>query len=332
MAYRIIIATLFLSLGLTQNLFPELGGQRVGTSIFTFLKIGVSARASGMSDAVVSLDQDAGSVYYNPGTIAQFNSTEFSASSIRWPADIRYDFCSISSSISGRHYLGLNAGILHMKPMPETTEYLPDGTGNYFVYQDHFIGLTYAARMTDRFSFGVTAKRVEENLAGNKMSTVLLDMGTFYWTGFHTLKFSAALSNFGSQTKPNGTFAKRYLDRSTGEETVNESAEFTEFSPPTVFRVGSSIDLLHDDLQVLTVALQLNHPVDNSESVVIGTEYTILKMLSFRAGYRFNRAEDLSMGFGLYLPIDTMTLRADYSYSNFNYLSDPTRFSIGLSF
>jgi len=28
-----------------QNFFPILGGQRVGTSVYTFLKIGVSARA-----------------------------------------------------------------------------------------------------------------------------------------------------------------------------------------------------------------------------------------------------------------------------------------------
>ena len=38
-----------------QNFFPILGGQRAGTSIFTFLKIGVSARAEGMSEAVVAL-------------------------------------------------------------------------------------------------------------------------------------------------------------------------------------------------------------------------------------------------------------------------------------
>ena len=65
-----------------QNFFPILGGQRVGTSVYTFLKIGVSARAVGMGEAVVALQQDAASVYYNPGTIAQFDQTEFSASRI----------------------------------------------------------------------------------------------------------------------------------------------------------------------------------------------------------------------------------------------------------
>ncbi len=324
---------LIMSCSWGQNLFPVLGGQRVGTSIFTFLKIGVSARAAGMSEAVVALNQDASSIFYNPGSIAQFQKMEISASRIQWPADINYDFLSFSRQIYGRHYLGMSAGILHMAPMEETTEYLPSGTGNYFVFQDRFVGLTYGARMTDRFSFGVTAKHVQENLAGTKMNAILIDMGTFYWTGFHSLRFSAALSNFGSQAKPDGVFTKRYLDRATGDETINDETEFTEFSPPTVFRVGTAMDVFEDSYQVLTMALQLNHPVDNSESIVLGTEYTLMKILSLRAGYKFNRDEEtFSLGMGLFVPVGSMKLRVDYAYTNFIYLSDPTRLTLGLSF
>ena len=68
-----IIFFLFSQSVVGQNFFPILGGQRAGTSIFTFLKIGVSARAEGMGEAVVALQQDAASVFYNPATIAQFN-------------------------------------------------------------------------------------------------------------------------------------------------------------------------------------------------------------------------------------------------------------------
>ena len=49
-----------------QSLFPVLGGQRAGTSVFSFLNIGISARAVGMGEAVVALNQDAASIYYNP--------------------------------------------------------------------------------------------------------------------------------------------------------------------------------------------------------------------------------------------------------------------------
>ncbi|MBC8400691.1 MAG: PorV/PorQ family protein [Candidatus Marinimicrobia bacterium] len=334
MKNRLSLLFLLLLTGVAgQNFFPILGGQRVGTSVFPFLKIGVSARAAGMSEAVVALNQDAGSIYYNPGSIAQFEKTEFSASSIQWPAEINYDYFSLARHLFGRHFLGLSGGILHMAPMEETTEFLPGGTGNYFVFQDRFIGLTYGARMTDRFSFGVTVKHVQENLAGQKMNAVLIDMGTFYWTGFRTLRFSAALSNFGPQAKPGGTFSRQYLDRSTGEEAVNDSATFSEFSPPTVFRVGTAMNIIDQEFQVLTFTMQLNHPVDNSESIVLGAEYSIFSTFFLRGGYKMNREEeDYSLGVGLYVPAGPVKLRVDYAYTNFTYLSDPTRLSIGLSF
>ncbi len=316
-----------------QNAFPILGGQRVGTSVFTFLKIGVSARATGMSEAVVALNQDAASIYYNPAAVAQFAQTEFSASQIDWMADIKYDYVALTRHVYRRHYLGVSAGILHMEPMEETTEYLPQGTGNYFVFQDQFIGLTYGARMTDRFSFGLTVKHVKETLAEYAMDAVLLDLGTFYWTGYKDLRFSAALTHFGSQTKPDGYFSKFYLDNNTGEETVNDSASFTEFSPPAMFRVGAAISLVDNDLHNLTMALQLNHPVDNSESIALGAEYTVFDILCLRGGYMLNRKEeDYSLGVGLLLPVGKKKLRVDYAYTKYNYLSDPTRITIGFSF
>ncbi len=316
----------------TQNFFPILGGQRAGTSIFTFLKIGVSARAAGMGEAVVALQQDATSLYYNPGAIAQFDNTEFSATRIQWPADINYDFFGITRRLYGRHYLGLSAGILHMAPMMETTEYMPHGTGNYFIYQDRFVGLTYGARMTDRFSFGITLKHVQENLAGQTMSASMLDMGTFYWTGYRSLRFSASLSHFGSQAGPRGTYQKRILDRESGEETDVES-EYEVFSPPTIFRVGAAMDLISKPEQTLTVSLQLNHPVDNAENISYGMEYVVFKILALRGGYKINNEEeDFSFGVGLTVPAGPVKVRMDYAYTNFLHLSNPSRFTIGLSF
>jgi len=315
-----------------QNFFPILGGQRVGTSVFTFLKIGVSARAVGMGEAVVALQQDASSVYYNPGTIAQFNQTEFSASRIQWPANINYDFFSVARRIKGRHYAGISFGILHMAPMEETTEYMPHGTGNYFVYQDQFIALTYAARMTDRFSFGITLKQVEENMAGQMMNTAMLDMGTFYKTGYRSLRFSASLSHFGPQATPAGTYEKQVLDSETGDEKMVVT-HFESFSPPTVFRVGAAMDIWKSKRQSLIIALQLNHPVDNAENISTGLEYNFINGFFLRTGYKINKEEEnVSFGAGFIIPVGGIKLRIDYAYGNFNHLSDPQRLSLGVSF
>ena len=104
-----------------------------------------------------------------------------------------------------------------MQPMEETTEYHPSGTGNYFTFQDRFIAFSYGAKMTDRFSFGVTLKHVAETLAGYGMDAVLMDIGTFYWTGYKSLRFCASLSHFGSQVAASGSYEKRILDMNSGQ-------------------------------------------------------------------------------------------------------------------
>tara|TARA_B100000073_G_scaffold294929_1_gene259060 strand:+ start:6057 stop:7064 length:1008 start_codon:yes stop_codon:yes gene_type:complete len=328
---NILILFLFITLSMGQNLFPILGGQRAGTSVFTFLNIGVSARAVGMGESVVALNQDAASIYYNPAAIAQLDKTEISISQIQWPAEIYYDYISFTRQLKGRHYIGFNGGLLHMEPMMETTEYYPDGTGNYFSFQDRFLGLTYGAKMTDRFSFGLTIKHVIEDLASYSMSAFMMDVGTFYWTGYRSLRFCASLSNFGSQVSPDGNYNKRILDQSSGNEIV-ELTNFGKYSPPTQFRVGLALDPIDYENHLLTLALQLNHPVDNAEYIVTGLEYSFMKMVYFRSGYKFNKNEEnLTLGLGLIIPVGPIIMRADYGYANFDHLTDPKRFSIGFS-
>ena len=105
---HIFILLLFISVSAGQSLFPILGGQRAGTSVFTFLNIGVSARATGMAESVVALNQDATSVHYNPAIIAQLDQTEFSVSQIKWPADIFYDYFSFVHKLTSGHLCSLN--------------------------------------------------------------------------------------------------------------------------------------------------------------------------------------------------------------------------------
>ena len=315
-----------------QSLFPVLGGQRVGTSVFSFLNIGISARAVGMGESVVALNQDAASVYYNPATIAQLDTFELSVSQIKWPAQINYDYFSIIRKISRRNYLGISGGILHMEPMEETTEYFPSGTGNYFIFQDRFISITYGAKMTDRFSFGVSFKHVAEDLDNYNMNAVLLDVGTFYWTGFKSLRFCASLSHFGPQVSPIGSYENRILDKNSGNEIIEKSS-FQQFSPPTIFRIGAAADPVFNQKNHIIISFQLNHPVDNAEYIVSGIEYSYLETFFLRGGYKFNKNEEnYSFGVGVKMSFSRFRISVNYGYANFQHLSDPKRLSIGLSY
>ena len=98
-------------------------------------------------------------------------------------------------------------------------------------------------------------------------------------------------------------------------------SDFEKFSPPTMFRVGGAIDPIDKVNHHLTISLQLNHPVDNAEYIVTGLEYSFMKMLFLRTGYKSNKKEEnLTIGAGLVIPIGSIKIRADYGYANFEHL------------
>jgi hypothetical protein len=209
--------------------------------------------------------------------------------------------------------------------MEVTTVYHPYGTGEYFNYGDIFTGLTFSHKMTDRFSYGATVKYVEETLADLDMKTVLMDLGTYYWTGYKTLRFCVSLVNFGSQARPDGTYLKPLIDG--GEE----ETKYALFSPPTEFRIGAAMDLYDKgDLKTL-LSVQLNHPVDNSEYFVAGVEQSYKEKLFLRGGYIGNQAQrSLSFGAGVNIPISKFGLSADYSWSDFGVLGDIQKIQISV--
>ena len=316
----LIILILLLLVGNTTNifgfeLFPKLGGQRAGTSVFTFLKIGIGAREAAMGNAGVCLAKDASSIYWNPAAASQVGSSSLTFSHTRWPVEIEYSYVGYIHKVNKNIYFGLSAGALYTDPMEVTTVYHPYGTGEYFNFGDIFMGLTFSHKMTDRFSYGATVKYVEETLDDLDMKTVLMDLGTYYWTGFKTLRFCVSLLNFGSQSRPEGSFYKPLKD---GGQKKND---YALFSPPTEFKIGAAIDIFDQGSHKTLLSCQLNHPVDNSEYFVAGLEQNYLDKLFLRGGYIGNQAErSFSIGGGVNLPLGKYGLSADYSWMDFGVL------------
>jgi hypothetical protein len=309
-----------------QNLFPLLGGQRIGTAAATFLKIDVGAQATAMSGASAALARDATTLFWNPAGAAQISGNFLTVSHTEWPVDIQYEYLGYIHQFSFGT-LGLSMGMLHMPEMEVTTEYFPTGTGEYFSYYDYFIGLSYALKMTERFSFGLTFKLVEEQMAGLGMGNWMIDFGTFYWTGFQSLRFAATLVNFGPDLKPRGTYMQK-----TKEGGFIES-DYEAFSPPTTFRVGTAMEVIDTEKYMLTTSFQINHPVDNAENAVIGLDFGYIDRLFLRAGYRINYDEErFTYGAGFILPVGATRFNLDYSYKDFLNLGSTHQFTLGFEF
>jgi hypothetical protein len=307
------------------QLFPTLGGQRAGISTAQFLKIGVGARASALGDAFVAIANDVSALYWNPAGLVQFKNDEIIFSHNKWVVDINHDFLGGVYHFSGKYANGLAVTGLSMDDMPVTTEFAPFGTGEFFSFRDIAIALTYSQKMTDKFSFGATVRYVEETLDKLKMRGVMLDLGTYYWTGLGSTRFAVTVSNFGAELAPDG---KVVLVGNRGE-----NSDWQSFSPPTMFRIGFAFEPYESKEHKVTTSIQLNHPNDNSENFGLGAEYLWRSILFLRGGYKFNvDSEDWAFGAGVDVPISIAHFTFDYAFSNFKNLGSVHRFSIILGF
>jgi long-subunit fatty acid transport protein len=316
------------------QLVPNLGGQRAGISAFQFLKIGVGARGVAMGESFVAVADDASALYWNPAGLVQTSENQVFAAHTEYVADIKHEYLGATYHLTDADAVGLSLTSLHLTDMEITTETQPLGTGRYFSFGDVGVGLSYARKMTDQFSFGATVRYVEETLDILKMRSVMVDLGTFYRTGLGTARFAVVITNFGADVAPVGT--ARMLD---GEEVT----AFQSFSLPTLFKLGFAIEPWMTDEQRITTSLQLNHPNDNAENVRVGVEYAWQNTLFVRGGLKRTigqklleadetSEENFALGVGFRLATDFTTVQADYAYANFSRLGSAHRISLTLTY
>jgi hypothetical protein len=312
------------------QLFPNLGGQRVGISALQFLKIGVGARAVAMGEAFVAVANDASALYWNPAGMAQCQRPQAFFAHSEYAVDIKHEFVGVVYRLDEQNVLGASFTSLHMDDMQVTTETQPFGTGEYFTFGDVAGALTYARKMTDQFSFGMTVRYAEETLDVLKMRAVVFDLGTYYWTGLGTTRFAVVISNFGADVTPKGS-----VSHFEGEAL----STFQSFSAPTVFRLGIALDPVESGDHRLTTSLQLNHPNDNAENLRLGLEYAWSNCLFLRAGLKHTIGQPLfsqdatseegfAAGVGVRADINGLSLAVDYAYTDFRRLGSVHRISM----
>lgn len=301
--------------------FAELGGQRAGTSIFNFLKIDPSARSGGVGGASTSLVYDASSIHTNPALTVQLDGTSVSFSHLDWFAGISYEYFAASHSI-GSWAFGMEIGALHMDAMEITTEYKPYGSGEYFTYADYYVGLNASRKMSDRFSFGFSARLVREEYLDLATTAVVMDLGTFYRTGFRDLTIAVAFLNFGTPVSPAGTYT-------AGD---GSQREYETFAAPTTFHIGSSMTVYENSFMDLLVTAQLNHPVDNAENYVLGFNADFWDAVQVRAAYNFGTDFPFSMGLGFSTEKWKSGLKIDYAFKPHRYLGIVNQIQISYNF
>ena len=297
------------------QIFPNLGGQRVGISALTFLKNTLSPRSVGMAGADVTLTGDGYCFNTNPALVSELKGTTIGLNNLTFANSINHTSLNIAFPISSASRLTFNMNNLSSGAMEKRTEFQPNGTGEYFYVGQTVAGVGYAQQLSDMFSFGGQVKVVHESLAEYRTTTLGVDMGFLYRTDYKHLRFAAAVQHFGGNSSLNGSEKPVTYTR-------NSAITIDEFSAPTLFKMGASIRAIERPDYYLTTAVQLNHPNDNAENIRLGAEFVFRNRFSLRTGYKINVNGEKwpTGGIGIIFPDAKFPFTLDYGFFPSDYL------------
>lgn len=328
---------------LTALVTPSFAGiDKLAQTGMPFLKLNASSRSSGMGGAYVAIGDDASSMFSNLGGLAFVESgADITINMTNWIVDTKHYAFGAAYGLKKWGTLGISFVYMDYGTFTETWPY--DGTnpdlinlgyetGQDFTIAEFALGLSYARRISEKFSVGGQIKyakqdlfetlmyhevKGEELITQNVENVMALDFGTLYYTGFKDLRFGMSIRNFSGQG--------RYIEQ--------------RFEMPLDFRIGLAMDIMTllspgNESHKLTLALDALHPRDYSERIHVGAEYYLMDLLALRAGYKFNYDEEsLAFGLGVKKDLGNMGMRIDYAYSALGDFFDPVhRVTINLSY
>ena len=296
----IIPAVLLAVLGLCLPVQAQFA--KVGTVGLKFLDIGVGGRALAMGEAYAAVANDASAVFWNPAGIVHISTGDVFFGYTNWPADINLYSGAIVKK-TGIGHIGAHFSILSTGLMNRTTYENQDGAGQgTFVFEDWAMGVSYARYLTDRFSFGTNFKFIREKLADWDEKGWAFDIGTYYDTGFKSLRIGMAILNFGPDFRydvpdfdgvPVAAPYNGHADGldNDGDSFVDNDQEEAAVPLPLSFRAGIAFEVFESASSKATMAAELMHPSDNEEHYNLGGEYWFQDLIALRAGYKLNLDE-----------------------------------------
>jgi len=287
-----------------------------GTTAAEFLLFGAGARGTALGTAYAAIANDVSALYYNPAGIALMPRAGAMVGTYDYVAETRYSWGGIAFPFGGgSRSVGIQVGTFGFRDQPVYTAEQPDGTGSVYSVSQTVAGLTFAQNFSDRFSAGITAKGVFDNLGEASGSAFAVDFGTNFHAQLsgHPIRFSFVVSNLGTNLSYSGSALETDAPRDSipGEAPVAENpqpAEFRtkDFPLPTIFRVGLAYDLIAGDNNRLTLLSDFNQPNNNAAGFSAGGEWMSQRLggsafgFALRGSYSYAAANNLD-------PVDPAT-------------------------
>jgi hypothetical protein len=316
------------------------GQSKVGTTVFQFLKIEPSARASAMGNAGTSLGDEAMSAFYNPASLGRLSRSDVQFTYSRWLADITWSFAVAAIRIESVGTFLLQMTSLSSGEIDVRTVEQPLGTGEQYSMSNFALGMGYGRMLTDRVSVGLQVNYLHESIWHCGLSGYSVNMGVQYQFTRNGITLGASLSNFGSRARYDGR--DLYIDYDFDPDKYGDNDQLpaelrtNSYSLPTLFRVGVSFPINMGENHHLVIAVDALHPNDNMESLQLGAEWTLFRRFFLRGGYRDlfldDREGGLVFGGGMELGYSQYSLHVDYAWTDYSRLNETHRITVGFHF
>lgn len=326
---------------------------RLGGCTAPFLSIGGGARALALGGAYSAFAEGIDAIYWNPAGIAKISTpmVNFVHVNLFPGTGISNENFAFTTPIKGGA-LGISAIALLSGEIGYITERYQQGSpiGTTYSANDFAVGLSYAVRMTDKFSAGLTLKGINQNIGSQAVGKVsangiAFDVGGTYNTGLKGLRFGFMIQNFGPDIAYGGERLKvdtLQLD-TLQDRDVTASLESDPDPLPLSFQMGIAMDVVSTPLYKVALTGDLVHLSDQEATFALGTEFSFLNDYFVRLGCtRKNNTYDkefdwlylrryLAKGFTCGVGITVQKFIIDYTYQAHQYLSGIHRVGLSLA-
>lgn len=167
-------------------------------TVFNFLRLPVSAHAAALGGENVTLtDDDASLVFHNPALLTNVSDRSMGLNMMTYMQGSITGSASFSRTLGERASWGVQGRFINFGEMKETT-YDNQDLGTFHA-KDFALGGTFAYRLSDYFSGGVTAKLVASYIASYNSMGAAVDLGLNYYNPDSEWSVSAVARNLGGQ-------------------------------------------------------------------------------------------------------------------------------------
>jgi long-subunit fatty acid transport protein len=306
---KIAILALFISIFLIPYAYAGINSN-AGTTAYSFLKIGVGARAVAMGSAFVGLADDQSAIYFNPAGLTQLQNRSFTTSYNNYLTDIQSGFIGYIHPYDEKTRLGISINYFNYGSF-DKTDRNGENLGT-FGAADFALIATYARKVNPLISLGVNAKFILEKIDNYTSDALALDIGAFHKSEKKKIQVGVMVQNLGYQ--------------------LNGLSKEHKESLPAEIKVGVS-HYVHG--LPLLVAVDGAKPFDNDIYFSLGAELSSFKPVFLRMGwssfgknYKTGSDKDNLAGFSFGLGVNWKVYRFDYAYSSYADLGGVHRISI----